>query len=106
MKKCEASLAIQVLPGVSGGYHVPQDEVVRIVDQVIAYLKSTGLSTYVGPFETTVEGGFDEIWDAAKECHRICIREGAPSVASYMKLFYNPEAGVLGIDQKVTKHHQ
>lgn len=95
----EASLAIQVLPAVEG------DEVIRVVDEVIAYLKSTGLNTFVGPFETTIEGGFDELMEIAKQCQLICVRAGAPSVSTYMKMFYNPSAGVWSIDKKVAKHH-
>ena len=47
----KASVAIQVLPDVPN-----EDELIRIVDEVIAYIKSTGLNYYVGPFETTIEG--------------------------------------------------
>ena len=46
-----ASVAIQTLPEV-----YDNEEIVRIVDEVIAYIKSTGLKYYVGPFETTIEG--------------------------------------------------
>ena len=48
-----ASVAIQVLPNVT-----EDEEVIRIVDEVIAYIKSFGLSTSVGPFETTIEGDY------------------------------------------------
>ena len=37
-----ASVAIQVLPNVQD-----DEEVIRIVDEVIAYIKSTGLNCYV-----------------------------------------------------------
>ena len=100
MEQFNASLAIQVLPKVEG------EEVIRVVDEVIAYIKSTGLKTFVGPFETTIEGDFDQLMDIAKECQKICIRAGAPSVMSYMKIAYNPGEGVWSIDKKVTKHHQ
>jgi uncharacterized protein YqgV (UPF0045/DUF77 family) len=101
-----ASMAIQVLPKVrADGKAAEGDEVIRIVDAVIAYLKGTGLNTFVGPFETTVEGEFDRIMDLAKECQLICIREGAESVSSYVKIAYNPGSGVWSIDQKVRKHH-
>jgi uncharacterized protein YqgV (UPF0045/DUF77 family) len=99
MTQPEASLAIQTLPGVGG------DDVIRIVDHVIAYIKGTGLTTFVGPFETTVEGDFDALCEIAKECQKICIREGAPNVLTYMKLAYNPSEGVLSIGKKVDKHH-
>ena len=100
MEQFNASLAIQVLPKVEG------EEVIRVVDEVIAYIKSTGLNTFVGPFETTIEGDFDQLMDIAKECQKICIRAGAPSVMSYMKVAYYPGEGVWSIDKKVTKHHQ
>ena len=99
-KQPQASVAIQVLP------HVEGEEVIRIVDEVIAYIKSSGLNTYVGPFETTVEGDYDTLMDIVKECQLICIREGAPSVASYIKVSLNPSAGVWTIEKKVKKHHE
>jgi uncharacterized protein YqgV (UPF0045/DUF77 family) len=61
---------------------------------------------HVGPFETTVEGDFDILMGILREALLICIREGAPSVATYIKFFYNPNAGVWSIDKKITKHQQ
>jgi uncharacterized protein YqgV (UPF0045/DUF77 family) len=104
MEQCKAQpkagMAIQVLPKTASG-----DETLRIVDAVIAYLKSTGLTVFVGPFETTIEGDFDTLWDAAKECQLICLREGAESVSAYIKTAYNPGAGVWSIEKKTVKHH-
>ena len=98
----QASVAIQVLPGVDS-----TEEVVRIVDEVIDYIKSTGLNYYVGPFETTIEGeSYDQLMDIVKECQHVAVRAGAPSVSAYVKIAYKPEGGVLTIDLKVTKHHQ
>lgn len=51
-----ASIAIQVLPDTRD-----EDELIRIVDEVIAYIKSTGLNCSVGPFETTIEGDYDQL---------------------------------------------
>ena len=53
----DASVAIQVLPSVQGN-----DEIVGIVDEVIAYIKSKNLNTHVGPFETTIEGNMRNLW--------------------------------------------
>lgn len=96
-----ASVAIQVLPEAKD-----DDELIRVVDEVIAYIKSTGLSCYVGPFETAIEGDYDELMDIVKECQHIAIRAGAPSVAAYIKVTYRPEGEVLTIEKKVTKHHR
>ena len=98
----KASVAIQVLPEAEN-----DDELVRIVDQVIDYIKSTGLNYYVGPFETAIEGeSYDQLMDVVKECQKVAIRAGAPKVSAYVKIVYNPEGEILTIDKKVTKHHQ
>ena len=58
-----ASIAIQVLPAVDN-----DKELVRIVDEVIDYIKSSGLRYEVGPFETTIEGeDYNQLKDIAKE---------------------------------------
>ena len=95
------SVAIQSLPKADNN-----EELIRIVDEVIAYIKSTGLNYYVGPFETTIEGDYDELMDIVKECQHIAVRAGAPSVAAYIKVSYHPEGDVLTIEKKVTKHHK
>lgn len=97
-----ASVAIQVLPAVDS-----EDELIRIVDEVIAYIKSTGLNCYVGPFETTIEGdSYDELMEIVTECQKIAVKAGCASVSSYVKIVYKPEGGVLTIDKKVSKHHE
>lgn len=44
------SIAIQVLPEANN-----EEELCRIVDEVIKYIDSTGLHYEVGAFETTIE---------------------------------------------------
>jgi len=95
----EASIAIQVLPQSAAG-----DEILDIVDKVIDYIKSTGLKTFVGPFETVIEGDFNKLMDIAKECQLICIREGAADLLTYLKIAYKPNGGTWSIDEKTSKH--
>jgi len=95
-----ASVAIQVLPDVQG------EEVIRIVDRVIDYIKNTGLNYHVGPFETTIEGDFDTLMEIVKKCQQICIEAGAPRVMSYVKIAYAPGEGVWSIDKKISKHNK
>ena len=51
----QCAVAIQVLPMDA----VSDDEVVRIVDEVIDYLRAQPVSLFVGPFESAVEGDYD-----------------------------------------------
>ena len=96
-----ASVAIQVLPNVQD-----EEEVIRIVDEVIAYIRSTGLNYYVGPFETTIEGDYDQLMDIVKECQHVAELAGCKALSVYVKIAYKPEGDVLTIEKKVTKHHQ
>lgn len=100
-KKLNASVAIQVLPSVKD-----DEELIRVVDAVIDYIKSTGLEYYVGPCETAIEGEYEELMEIVKQCQIICINEGAPSVMSYVKIVYKPEGNILTIDKKTAKHHK
>ena len=95
-----ASIAIQVLPKVE-----TDAEVVRIVDEVIAYIQSTGLTYQVGAFETTIEGeSYDELMDIAKECLKVAVRSGVPKVSAYIKVVYRPDGDILTIEQKTSKY--
>lgn len=96
----EANIAIQVLPHVSS-----DEEVLRIVDEVIDYIKSTGLNYYVGPGETSVEGDYDKLMEIVRNCQLIAVKAGAPKVSAYVKISLAPEDGVFTIEEKVTKHH-
>ncbi|MBR5293132.1 MAG: thiamine-binding protein [Oscillospiraceae bacterium] len=98
----KASIAIQVLPAAPN-----PDELIRIVDEVIAYIRSTGLSCHVGPFETTIEGDdYDQLMEITKECQHVAIRAGAEKVSAYIKVVYRPEGEILTIGKKITKHAQ
>ena len=95
------SVAIQVLPKADN-----DDELIRIVDAVIEYIRSTGLNYFVGPCETCIEGEYDELMEIVKECQKVAVGAGAKSVSAYVKINYRPEGDVLTIEKKVTKHHQ
>ena len=96
----KASIAIQVLPVAPN-----QDELLRIVDEVIAYIKSTGLNCHVGPFETTIEGDdYDQLMDIVRECQHVAIRAGAEKVSAYVKIVYRLEGEILTIDRKIKKY--
>ena len=96
----KASIAIQVLPVTPN-----QEGLLRIVDEVITFIKSSGLRCHVGPFETTIESDdYDQLMDIVKECQHVAIRAGAEKVSAYVKVVYCPENEILSIDRKITKH--
>lgn len=96
-----ASVAIQVLPSVED-----DNEVIRIVDEVIDYIRSTGLSYYVGPCETSIEGDYDTLMEVVKNCQFVAAKAGCKAMNTYVKISFKPEGDVLSIEKKITKHHQ
>ncbi|WP_022819664.1 thiamine-binding protein [Fusobacterium russii] len=99
MKEINASIAIQVLPDVKNN-----DELIKVVDEVISYIKSRNLKTHVGPFETTIEGNYQELMEIIKECQLIAIKAGASGLMSYIKINYRPKGDLLSIDKKISKY--
>lgn len=98
----KTSFAIQILPNMG-----TIEETIRVVDEVIAYIASTGLSYYVGPFETTVEGeDFDQLMEVIRNCVKTAEDAGSEKISAYIKLSYAPHGKILTIDEKVTKHHK
>ena len=94
------SVAIQVLPSAEN-----DQELCRIVDEVIAYIAGTGFRYEVAPFETTIEGDdYDQLMDIVKECQHVAVRAGAKKVSAYVKVVYRPEGEILSIDQKIGKY--
>ncbi len=96
------SVAIQILPNVD-----TDAEVVRIVDEVIAYIASTGLNYYVGPFETAIEGDdYDQLMEIVSNCCKVAVKAGCGKVSAYVKIAHSANENILTIDEKVTKHHK
>lgn len=95
-----ASVAIQVLPKVA-----TNEETIRVVDEVIAFIKSFDVKVEVGPFETTIEGDYEVLMEIVKGCPKVCVDVGAPGAMTYVKINYVP-TGVLTIEEKCAKHRE
>lgn len=98
----KASIAIQIEPN-----RQDDRDAVRIVDEVIDYIRSTGLHYYVGPSETSIEGNdLHQLLEILERCVLVAAEAGSAKVSGYVKLVYKPEGSVLTIDEKITKHHK
>lgn len=99
MKEINASVAIQILPNARNS-----EELIKIVDEVIAYIKSKNLKTHIGPFETTIEGNYEDLMEIIKESQLIAIKAGASGLISYIKINYKPNGDLLTIEEKINKY--
>ncbi len=96
----ECSLALQILPLDAQD----DEEVCRVVDEVIDYIEERGVSFYVGPFETTIEANFDTCMDILKTSQLIAREAGSNHVLCYAKIHWKAEGQLLTTEQKVGKY--
>ncbi|CJU12890.1 thiamine-binding protein [Streptococcus pneumoniae] len=75
----KASIALQVLPLAQG------IDRIAVIDQVIAYLQTQEVTMVVTPFETVLEGEFDELMRILKEALEVAGQE-ADNVFANVKI--------------------
>ncbi len=95
-----ASIAFQVLPKTKD-----DKKTLRIIDKVIQLVDKSRVSYTVGPMETTMEGNLDDLLEIVRKAQNLCIKEGAQSVFTNVKIIYSPK-GVMTIEEKVKKYSQ
>ncbi|HKJ44067.1 MAG TPA: MTH1187 family thiamine-binding protein [Sunxiuqinia sp.] len=79
MKK-KINLALQVLPQAEGR------DSYELVDSAIEVIQASGLKYQVCPFETVIEGEYDEIMAVVKEVHEVLEKNGTEKLMTYMKI--------------------
>ena len=90
----KASIALQVLPLSQGGDRI------AIIDQVITYLQAQSVTMVVTPFETVLEGEFDELMRILQEALEVAGQE-ADNVFANVKINVGE---ILSIDEKLEKY--
>lgn len=92
------NLAIQVLP-----LGVAKDKAYSIIDAAIKVIDSSGLRYEVCPFETVIEGPYDQIMKLVDDIQSACNEAGADEILVNMKLQRNFTKGVA-ISDKTAKY--
>ena len=92
----KASIALQVLP-LSRGI-----DRIAVIDKVIDYLQAQEVTMVVTPFETVLEGEFDELMRILKEALEVA-GQGADNVFANVKINVGE---ILSIDEKLEKHNE
>ncbi len=92
------NLAVQFLP-----LHLPQAEAYRIIDAAIAVVQASGLEYVVSPFETVIEGAYEEVMEAFNAMQDAAFRAGAGDLLINSKLHRSASRG-LHITDKTGKY--
>jgi len=95
--KNKINVAIQVLPrsSIKGTY--------ELVDIAIELIQKSGLNYRVCPFETVVEGYYDEVMQLVKDIQEAVYTGGAEEIITNLKIQTRHNQDVL-IDDKMCKY--
>ncbi len=74
------NIALQILPS-SKSVHP-----YSLVDKAIEVIAASGLKYRVTPFETVMEGSYEDIMTVIKEAQEACYNAGADSLMTYLKI--------------------
>src|SRR5687768_10878734 len=91
------NLALQILP------QVASDKVYAVVDEAIAVIHNSGVKYRVCPFETVMEGTYDQLMEVVKQAQEVCFKAGAGQVLVFIKI-QNNSGGDVSIEDKTGKY--
>lgn len=91
------NLALQILP------QVASDKVYAVVDEAIAVIHRSGVKYRVCPFETVMEGTYDQLMAVVKDAQEVCFKAGAGQVLVFIKI-QNNSTGDVHIEDKTGKY--
>ncbi|MFV0289637.1 MAG: MTH1187 family thiamine-binding protein [Mangrovibacterium sp.] len=91
------NLALQVLP------QAQNKNTYALVDSAIEIIAASGLKYKVCPFETVVEGTFDEVMLVVKKVHEQLELNGTETLMTYIKIQTNFQSDVT-IEDKMEKY--
>ena len=87
------SIALQILPLDNHNGRL------EIIDKVIYFLQSKHSNVKVTPFETVIEGEFNDLMDSLKECF-VLAGEASNNIFANVKINYGD---ILTTDEKIKK---
>jgi uncharacterized protein YqgV (UPF0045/DUF77 family) len=90
------NIALQILPSSSTIHPY------TLVDKAIEVIAASGLRYKVTPFETVMEGSYENIMEVVKQAQEACYEAGAESLMTYIKIQSSRKD--VSIDDKMGKY--
>lgn len=90
-------LALQIVPLCEGKHPY------QIIDKAIEVIANSGVRYEVGPMETVLEGGYEEVMRIAKKAQEACFQAGAGELVVNIKLHLRRDNDVTW-EEKMEKY--
>ena len=94
------NIAFQILPIVNS-----KEEMYAMVDKAIEVIAQSGLKYEVCPFETVMEGEYDEVMTTIKKAQEACMEAGVEEILSYIKI-QQSKASNVSIEDKMENYRK
>ncbi|MDC1106226.1 thiamine-binding protein [Prolixibacteraceae bacterium] len=91
------NVAVQVLP------RSKDVDTYDLVDEAISIIDQSGIKYRVTPFETVMEGDYDQIMEIVKKIQLACYKAGAETAMTYVKI-QTSSLSPVRIDDKMKKY--
>ena len=95
--KHKVNISLQLLPGSK------TKDTYEIIDRAIEIIAASGIHYRVCPFETVMEGDYEEIMQLISKIHTECMEYGAENILSFIKVQISKDKDVL-ISDKTGKY--
>lgn len=95
--KQNINLAIQILP------KSKNQDAYYLIDKAIEAIQQSGLKYLVCPFETVIEGPYEEVMRVVEQAQQACFKAGAEELIVNLKIQRGNEHSV-SIEDKIGKY--
>ena len=86
-----------------GGASTPSVGFAIGVDRLVEIIEKSGVIYQVCPFETVMEGSYEELMEVVKKVHEACYEAGTETMMTYIKI-QSSANGDVTIDDKMEKY--
>lgn len=90
------NLALQIIP------KSKTEDMYRLIDKAISVIQQSGLKYQVCPFETVIEGSYDEVMKVVKQAQKVTLDAGADELLVNIKMQIRKD-GDVSIEEKMEK---
>ena len=91
------NIAVQVIP------FSKEKEMYELIDEAISVIAESGIRYRVCPFETVLEGDYDEIMEIIRQCQDRCFEKGAEEILVNIKIQHR-RSGTVTMEEKMAKY--
>lgn len=96
MEQKTINIALQILPSSTSVHPY------SIVDEAIKIIAASGLKYKVTPFETVIEGKYEDVMKVVELAQKACYGAGAESLMTYIKI--QSSLSDVSIEDKMAKY--